>query len=468
MKKITKQIEEEFEKLSEDEVFAADVASSIPSDICPSSQTVDHSVFKTAKVDDHSISRKETLGDWKPGDGVMSVKNNYTTGKPKIQKRKYEYTKANFFNEDEEPELKTSNIDYFKNLDIQGLEDCSDEDVYNTFVGNLTNMVNDYECDAKFNKFAVCGSRNRCNATADDDLDIVLQYSGSIDCKELLDMINSLGLKINGIPVDIKLIKADEENSFGSWLNNSRKYDDYVLSNCEDLRITEGKKKKKKHHYRRVYGYYPYWPIPFPPPRPTPHPEPPTPPPETDPDVEPESAGTAAPITETENDNYADPSQYEKCKKTFYKIHVYVPEIGTKVHNYLENSDYVTNEKKPYVLVGTVDEEWTVDSARLIKTYTYNGKKITEDVLKQLSDGNQHEIETIVNADASYLWCVQVPKNEKVKVQTSWGETLEANRNGIPHGDGDYILADNKDGIPDMSNRWVVNGKVFKTTYEFV
>ena len=43
--------------------------------------------------------------------------------------------------------------------------------------------------------------------------------------------------------------------------------------------------------------------------------------------------------------------QYYRCKKGSYSIHVYVPAPGTKVHNKLENSDYTTNETKPFVLV---------------------------------------------------------------------------------------------------------------------
>ena len=52
------------------------------------------------------------------------------------------------------------------------------------------------------------------------------------------------------------------------------------------------------------------------------------------------------------------------------------------------------------------------------------------------------------------------------KVSTSWGEDLTANREGIPHGNGDFIVYANKDGKPNPDDRWVVNGMVFENTYE--
>ena len=159
-------------------------------------------------------------------------------------------------------------------------------------------------------------------------------------------------------------------------------------------------------------------------------------------------------------------TEYQKCQKTQYSVQVYTPSAGTKVHNKLENSDYVVNEKKPFVLVGTVGEEWTVDANKLKKTYLLNGKEITDEVLQTLMDGKKHTIST--KKDAGVNWCKFVPKDTQCEVATSWGETLEVNRSGIPHGDGDYIVTADDGGKPNLEDRWVVNGEIFAKTYKIL
>ena len=153
------------------------------------------------------------------------------------------------------------------------------------------------------------------------------------------------------------------------------------------------------------------------------------------------------------------------CAKIEYDIQMYMPGPGVKVHNILENSDYETNDTKPVVLVGTVGEEWTVNTKKLMTAYTYNSKPITEDVIKnELADGNKHVIRTIAGAETMFAFQTK----EKIKVSTSWGEVLEANRDGIEHGDGDYIICASKDGLPNFDNTWVINGLIFPKTYKFI
>ena len=159
-----------------------------------------------------------------------------------------------------------------------------------------------------------------------------------------------------------------------------------------------------------------------------------------------------------------DPNPWKKCKKNIYSISMYVPEKGTKVYNSLENSDYTTDEKKPYVLVGTVGEEWTIDYEKLKRTYTYEGKELTLEILKELSDEKKYKI--TVKDDSPVQWCRKAVDKEKIK--TSWGETLEANRDGIPNGKGDYVVATDKNGKPNEKDSWIVNGAVFTKTYKII
>lgn len=165
-----------------------------------------------------------------------------------------------------------------------------------------------------------------------------------------------------------------------------------------------------------------------------------------------------------EDDSF-DTSGWKKCEKVEYDIHVYVPKIGTKVHNSLEDSNYITDEKKPYVLIGTAGEEWTVQAKKLLTAYKFNNKPITKKILEDiLSDGKKHKITAIAGAETFFAKHTK----EKISVKTSWGETLKANREGIEHGNGDYLICTSKDDKPNFDDMWVINGLIFKKTYRFI
>ena len=60
-----------------------------------------------------------------------------------------------------------------------------------------------------------------------------------------------------------------------------------------------------------------------------------------------------------------------------------------------------------------------------------------------------------------------IPAELQVEVQTAWGDVLQANRAGVPHGEGDYLVCGaGEDGQPDLSDVWVVNGAIFPDTYD--
>ena len=132
---------------------------------------------------------------------------------------------------------------------------------------------------------------------------------------------------------------------------------------------------------------------------------------------------------------------------------------GTEIYNFLEDCHYTTNDVKCIKLIGTVGEEWPVTIEKLAKTYTLiDGTPITA---ANIPEG-VFEIATIVNENAETIFA------EQVQVATSWGEILTANRDGVPHGNGDYIVSANKNGHPNPNDRWVVNGMVFTNTYREV
>ena len=147
-------------------------------------------------------------------------------------------------------------------------------------------------------------------------------------------------------------------------------------------------------------------------------------------------------------------------KKKSYAMKAEVVAIGTEIYNFLEDCHYTTNEVKCVKLIGTVGEEWPVTLEKLAKTYTLaDGTPITQENIP----AGVFDIVTIVDDSAETIFAEQTI--EQTKVSTSWGEVLTANREGVPHGDGDFIVFANKDGKPNPDDSWVVNGMVFNNTY---
>lgn len=164
-----------------------------------------------------------------------------------------------------------------------------------------------------------------------------------------------------------------------------------------------------------------------------------------------------------------NPTNFKPARKKSYTIWACMPEVGTKVHNFLENSDYVTDNNQKFVLSGTRGEMWTVTAAKLGQTYTFgDGTPITSaTMMPKLTDGviDWFQVKTITNGNVS-LFAAFVPAPYQFQVQTSWGTVLQGNRPGIPHGMGDFVLRNSVNGQPDMSSAWIVNGAVFADTYD--
>lgn len=153
----------------------------------------------------------------------------------------------------------------------------------------------------------------------------------------------------------------------------------------------------------------------------------------------------------------------KEYRKKNYTMKAEKVTAGTEIYNFLEDCHYVTTDVKCIKLIGTVGEEWPVTIDKLAKTYTLiDGTPITPENIPE----GEFEIATIVDEKAETIFAEQV--TEQVQVATSWGEILTANRDGVPHGEGDFIVSANKNGQPNPDDRWVVNGMVFTNTYEEV
>lgn len=145
-----------------------------------------------------------------------------------------------------------------------------------------------------------------------------------------------------------------------------------------------------------------------------------------------------------------------RAKKKSYEIWARLGVPNTSVYNILENAGYDITPGNDIVLSGTAGEQWVISREKFAKTYhvvngnlSYNFKKVA------------------TNPSAGYVFAQQVKTVQQVR--TSWGAVLTANSpdSAIPHGNGDFIVASPlPNGTPNLNDMWVVNGTIFRQTYD--
>lgn len=162
---------------------------------------------------------------------------------------------------------------------------------------------------------------------------------------------------------------------------------------------------------------------------------------------------------------------FKKTHKKNYDVYVCMPYYGAVVQNILACSTYETSTEKPFVISGTVGETWVIDFDKLIKTYEFmDGSAITKEALsKRVKNGviDWMHLKT-KSIDKQLYFAAFLPLDQFINlpVQTFWGDVLLANRQGISHGKGDFLVCASNNGRPNYEDIWVVNGEIFPTTYD--
>lgn len=217
------------------------------------------------------------------------------------------------------------------------------------------------------------------------------------------------------------------------------------------------------------------------------------------------------PMQQTTVYPWDNPANYKPCKKKQYEIWVCKPPQGTVVINTLEQADavkfaggrtfftareinsdpkvaagvqqllqagkaYLVKDDQTFVLCGTQGEMWCISSQKLGQKYVWasDDSIINAQTFKEraftLSNSEKGTV-TLLNwtkvrtvPDNSTAFACFVPANMQGQIQTSWA-MLNINGAGVPHGKGDFVIAANANGQPNLNSRYVVNGAVFKDTY---
>ena len=163
-----------------------------------------------------------------------------------------------------------------------------------------------------------------------------------------------------------------------------------------------------------------------------------------------------------------NPDNWVEIQHKQYDVHICKPPLGTTVYNFLEDAYYTTSNNKQFVVCGTLGEKWVIDVNKLLRKYTFiNGLPITiKSLNSRLKNGCMDWIHVRTTSRTYTLWAFHL--DERIKnfpVITLNGYRLIANRDGVGHNGGDYILCSGSNGRPNFKDCWVVNGMVFPKTY---
>lgn len=153
---------------------------------------------------------------------------------------------------------------------------------------------------------------------------------------------------------------------------------------------------------------------------------------------------------------------FKPTSKVVYTIEGKTVSKSEAVTNVLEGADYVAEAEVDVILRGTIDELWVTPIEKVLKTYVKeDGSELTAE------DFIADKFIKLQTKAGKETFAAFVPVDKQVEINTAWGDVLIANRPEVEHGAGDYIVCDaGKNGQPNFEDVWVVNGKVFETTYD--
>ena len=151
------------------------------------------------------------------------------------------------------------------------------------------------------------------------------------------------------------------------------------------------------------------------------------------------------------------------CGRASYSVTIRLPKKKEHIENPFEPAKYTVEADGSKVIVtGTKGEEWPVSLEKALSIYAKpDGTGFTAEELERGS------ISAVTHESPYFnLLAIRIPVETMVSVRTAWGSQI-ANREGIEHGDGDYLIVrKTPDGRPDTESPvGIVNGSIFRETY---
>lgn len=163
---------------------------------------------------------------------------------------------------------------------------------------------------------------------------------------------------------------------------------------------------------------------------------------------------------------------WKRTRKKLYYVNVRMGNPGQQVRNYLEEASYTCDAERCFIIRGTRGEEWVISQRRLQEAYMQTDRRplYGTTILNKIKNSGVRGIKIAARPDEDwgyFAFHLDIGTYSNVPIKTGWGDVLIANKSGVDHGYGDYLVCKaGAKGEPDFSDMWVVNGCVFPETYD--
>lgn len=107
---------------------------------------------------------------------------------------------------------------------VKGLENYTDEEIIQVIDDQLKFIINQYDLDIYILGYYLHGSRVFGRPKPNSDLDVVVEYSGTMKEYVLFNIFHEEGFEIDGIQVDINPIRKEETGTLEEYKEKDKNY----------------------------------------------------------------------------------------------------------------------------------------------------------------------------------------------------------------------------------------------------
>lgn len=167
--------------------------------------------------------------------------------------------------------------------------------------------------------------------------------------------------------------------------------------------------------------------------------------------------------------NMYNKTNWKKTRTKEYEVYICRPSLNTKVIDKLTGYKDETTKDKQFIVYGILGSKSVIGITSLILKYkNLDGTAITTQQLsKRMNSRGQIEwfkVKTI-SQDCNY-YAFNIPRDVKnIPIRGQKGVYI-ANKTGIEHGCGDFLVASMINKNIDFDNVTVINGNVFSQTFD--
>lgn len=156
-----------------------------------------------------------------------------------------------------------------------------------------------------------------------------------------------------------------------------------------------------------------------------------------------------------------------------HDVYVCMPPIGTSWSNKLTGVSGVTNSQSRFLLSDYVGDQYCISAVQLAENYRFidgfdiNKKSLSAHMINNVIDWMHLEAKTAKNYWVFYIESKKygVSKIANCLLHTVYGDVV-ANKSGIKHGSGDFLVCSDLNGRPNFSDVRLVNGNLFSLEYD--